>query len=174
MIETPRLCLRKIAPSDFADLLKIYQVRENMQFILSGRADYRMEELQQKWAKMAWSDQRQYGFLIVERKEGKRIIGEAGFLRFPSTPDQELELAFLIDQSFWGQGYGTEICKALIAYGFEVLKMQRLKAGMYRDNQRSAQLVQKLGFRLRTEGTTTEGLHFQDHILWRSENQQGG
>ena len=165
MIQTERLHLRKAKPSDFINLLSIYQHPENMQFILSGRTDYQMEELKQKWEKMGWSDRRQDGFLIVELKEEGEIIGEAGFLRFSSTPAKEIELAYLIDQPYWGQGLGTEICQALIHYGFEVLEMEILKAGMYRDNQRSAQLVQKLGFRLRTEGTTAGGVHFQDYVL---------
>ena len=48
-MSTQRLKIEQIQEYDFTDLLKIYQQKENMKYILSGKYDYKMLEIKEKW-----------------------------------------------------------------------------------------------------------------------------
>ncbi len=60
----------------------------------------------------------------------------------------EVELAFAFGRAFWGQGYATEACRAMIAYAFGALRLQRLVGGAHRPNERSVNLQRRLGYRV--------------------------
>lgn len=51
-IETNRLIIRDVEESDFDILLPIYNKKENMQFISSGRYDWNKAELIEKYQKI--------------------------------------------------------------------------------------------------------------------------
>jgi ribosomal-protein-alanine N-acetyltransferase len=51
-----------------------------------------------------------------------------------------------LDRSpFWGKGYGTEAVRALVGYGFNQLKLNRIFASHYANNPASGKILQKLG-----------------------------
>lgn len=165
MITTKHFLIRPIKDAEYHDLLKIYQVKENMQFIANGKYDWSLEELKKKWKKMEWSDEKQYGFLIIILKLENKIIGECGYLKRSASEKEELEIAYLIDHKYWGNGFGTEICKALINYGFSTLRLQRMIAGMYKANTASAAVSKKSDMQLIKEGVTPSGIAFQEYEI---------
>lgn len=136
-----------------------------MQFIANGKYDWTLEELKKKWNKMGWSEKKQYGFLVVILKTENRIIGECGYLKTKTSEKIELEIGYLIDQKYWGKGYGTEICKVLIDYGFSKLQLQQMIAGMYKANTASAAISKKSGMQLIKEGVTSLGIEFQEYVI---------
>jgi hypothetical protein len=48
----------------------------------------------------------------------------------------------------WGHGYATEAAAAMIAYGFEQLRLRRIVATTEHDNARSINVMRRLGMRL--------------------------
>ena len=165
-MQTKRLHIRNIeSESDHESLLKLYQKKENMQFILSGRYDYTLEELKEKWKKIGYDENSQLGFQIVILHETNEIIGECALLKTENTISEEVEIAYMIDVNFWNKGFGTEICNYLIDKAFNSLKTKSLKAGMYKANSNSENLVKKLGFTLANEGKSYSGIEFKEFIL---------
>lgn len=45
----------------------------------------------------------------------------------------------------WGNGYATEVAKELIRFGFEVLNLHRIEAGVATENKRSIKVLEKVG-----------------------------
>jgi ribosomal-protein-alanine N-acetyltransferase len=56
------------------------------------------------------------------------------------------EIGYWIGASFWGNGYATEAAEAIVAYGFEVLGLNRVGAGCLKRNPASAKVLEKAGF----------------------------
>jgi RimJ/RimL family protein N-acetyltransferase len=67
------------------------------------------------------------------------------------------ELGFWLGVPYWGRGYCTEAAQAVVAFGFEVLKLNRIYAGHFKGNTASQRVMLKLG--MRHEGC------FRQHIL---------
>jgi RimJ/RimL family protein N-acetyltransferase len=61
------------------------------------------------------------------------------------------ELGYWIGRPYWGKGYATEAAGAMIAYGFERLRLHRIHACHLSRNPASGRVMQKAGMRL--EGT---------------------
>jgi len=67
----------------------------------------------------------------------------------PSYPlDREVELGYAFGQEYWGQGYATEACQAIVCYAFGTLGRRRLVSSVQRENERSLRLLLRLGFRI--------------------------
>lgn len=45
----------------------------------------------------------------------------------------------------WGNGFATEVAKRLIRFGFEILKLHRIEAGVATENKRSIKVLEKAG-----------------------------
>lgn len=80
---------------------------------------------------------------------------------------QACHLGYMLAQDAQGQGYMSEALQAFINYLFKHQNLHRIQANYLIDNQRSAKLLQKLGFVI--EGTAKQYLlidgRWQDHTL---------
>ncbi len=164
-MESLRTLIRPIQAKDFVQLQSIYCKANNMRFIGTGKSDWVLDELQAKWKKIVFDEVRKTGLQVVILKSSQALIGDCGLLSTQKALTEELELAYLLDEKYWGQGLGTEICKRLIQSAFEDLGTQRVKAGMYKANVASARIVQKLGLQLELEGVSKSGVAFEEYVL---------
>jgi RimJ/RimL family protein N-acetyltransferase len=81
--------------------------------------------------------------LIFERAQSPlQLIGACGLGRRPSDA---VELGYWIARAFWGLGYATEACTALIDIA-RALALTRLEGSYFLDNPASARVLEKLGF----------------------------
>jgi [ribosomal protein S5]-alanine N-acetyltransferase len=62
----------------------------------------------------------------------------------PVGDDRELMIA--VGERCWGRGVAFEAARAAICHGFDVLKLDRILAGVDLPNQRSHRLMARLGF----------------------------
>lgn len=74
----------------------------------------------------------------------------------------EGELGYMIARDHWGQGYATEICRALVHAAFATGQWPQLRACVFDDNPGSARVLLKLGF--------TEGAHCTSHCTARGQD----
>ena len=51
------------------------------------------------------------------------------------------------DVNYWGKGFGTESIYCAANYAFDVIKLNKLTAGMYENNFGSYKSFLKMGFR---------------------------
>ena len=81
------------------------------------------------------------------------IIGRCGLqpIADDDSPLGRIELGYLIDKGWRGQGYASESCRAILQYAFEKLEIEEVYAQIPADNTPSVRLARKLGFDRVTE-----------------------
>lgn len=53
---------------------------------------------------------------------------------------------FIGDKDYWGKGYATEAIQVITDYGFNLLNLNKFKAGCYAENMGSAKAFEKCGY----------------------------
>ena len=147
MRETTRLILRKIDESDFTLLYRLYGDEEIMRyspFEVMDRDAVRqhLQNILREWEEEAPLN-REYA---VIRKEDGAALGRCHVQIDPETDTAMIGSHLLKDA--WGQGYATEIARALIAFSFEELRVHRVNALCNPDNLGSRRVLERCGMRL--------------------------
>jgi len=81
-------------------------------------------------------------FLVV--LNGK-AIGSCGI--YPDDMCDSAVLGWILHMDYHKQGYGSELCKELIRYGFEDLKLRRISAPCAAPNYGSYRIMERNGMR---------------------------
>lgn len=76
----------------------------------------------------------------IALKEENEFIGLCAFLKNNENDD---EIGYRLREKFWGVGYGTEITKGLIDFGFNKLGTELITADVYVDNVGSVKILEK-------------------------------
>lgn len=93
-----------------------------------------------------WSQRMVEGptFLICD---GDKPIGTCAFMGLDQR-NRHAELAIVIgDMDYWGKGYGYQIMRQLLDWGFEGLNLRRLYLNVFDFNERAIALYKKCGFK---------------------------
>ena len=91
-----------------------------------------------------------FGLYLVRRTVDGMRLGMCGLIKRPSLPHVDIGFAFL--PQFTGQGYAFEAAMAVLHHARHDLNLTTIVAITAPDNQRSINLLQKLG------------LHYQEAI----------
>lgn len=106
-------------------------------------------------------------FVAALREQPDVVVGQANFRNFVRGAFQACHLGYDVAEAHEGQGLMRETLAATIGYVFEELRLHRVMANHLPENERSAALLQRLGFV--TEGHAKEYLHiageWRDHVL---------
>jgi RimJ/RimL family protein N-acetyltransferase len=89
-----------------------------------------------------WAAQEQAVFAI--EAESEPVIGAIGLVI--AGADRRAELGYWIGLPFWGRGYATEAARAVVAFGFEKLGLDRIHAIHFANNPASGRVLAKAGF----------------------------
>lgn len=84
-----------------------------------------------------------FGVWSILKKETHEVIGRAGFSYREGFEGPEL--GYVIGRPWQGQGYATEVCSAILKYGFEELGFDEVHAFVRPENEASMRLCRKLG-----------------------------
>lgn len=90
---------------------------------------------------------------ICDRSSGK-VIGSIGLhhdTKRRRSFDQCRMMGYVLSKAYWGRGLMTEAAKEVLRYAFEELGLQMVTISHFAYNQRSARVIEKLGFH--REGT---------------------
>jgi GrpB-like predicted nucleotidyltransferase (UPF0157 family)/RimJ/RimL family protein N-acetyltransferase len=103
------------------------------------------------------------GFCLVFEKESGSFVGEAGIFHLLFNDEQpEIELGYHLHKKFWGKGYGTELARALIQWGFQHLSVNKLVSTTYPDNIASQKVLTKAGFDCMSKKQLPDG----EELFW--------
>lgn len=158
MIETARLRIRRIEPSDVDAMFAVYGDAESMRYVGDGQPlSYERCEL---WVRVTEKNYavHGYGMFALVSKESGEVVGFAGLVHPGGQDDAELKYALL--RSAFGRGYATEAAVALVGYGRTVVPTPRILATAFPGNRASHRVLEKAGFvpaepRLNDDGSTT-------------------
>ena len=89
---------------------------------------------------------RQGIFWAICTKNDDKMIGWLAL--YTNNPDQRAEIAFDLDEDFWGQGIITDVISSTLRYAFDHMNLIRVSAIVLPDNTASAKTLEKNHFRL--------------------------
>jgi ribosomal-protein-alanine N-acetyltransferase len=84
------------------------------------------------------------GLWVVSVGPDAGVIGFAGYWYFHEPP--RLELAYGLDDRWWGNGFATEAAAALAGYGFERCGFTAIEASTDAPNGDSVRVLERVGF----------------------------
>ncbi len=120
ILETERLYLRELVPSDTKELRKVLSDPESMQYYPHPFS----EEEVDKW--ILWNIENyhnyQHGLWAVILKEGQVFLGDCGITMQNIENEIVPEIGFHIIKEYSKRGYATEAARACKDYAFQVLK----------------------------------------------------
>ncbi len=149
ILETERLQLRYLHHEDIPTLVNLWTDPEVTRY-LGGPRD--IEPLRQKLAETAGNPLQEQFVLwpLVQKKTGL-VIGQCGILEKEVDNLLEYEMIYVLAKSAWGNGYATEIARALCSYAYYVRNLNRLIALVEPENAASERVAIKVGMRLEKE-----------------------
>ncbi len=105
-------------------------------------------------------------FLLVESGESE-IVAHCTLSQIVRGVFQACYMGYGISAHSQGKGLMPQLCRTVIAHGFSELGLHRIMANYMPHNNRSAQLLNQLGFR--REGYAKDYLkingHWEDHVM---------
>jgi RimJ/RimL family protein N-acetyltransferase len=167
VLETERLLLRPLKLDDAAILAKLAGRREIADTTLAIPHPYSQDQAR-KWIETQIGPRGTTHEVVfaITAKEGSRLIGTVG-LRDIDKEHSQAELGFWVGVEFWGKGYATEASAAVLRFGFEELKLNRIYAQHMARNPASGRVLEKIG--MRREGCLRQRVSkwgvFEDVIL---------
>ena len=143
-LETERLLLRKIVPGDAAALYAIFCDDEVTRYYdLATMVDLADAETMVRRLAARFKHSQAIRWGIVRKQDGV-FVGTCGF-HFQAA-GFKAEIGYDLARMHWHQGYMVEALRAMLAYGFETLKLNRIEALVMPGNEASAALLRRLGF----------------------------
>ena len=152
-IETERLLLRDFTLDDAGALAacrmdeRYWRFYDRVDDIEASAREH--VELFVSW--QAESPRTHFQLAIVLKQDGT-LIGDCGLRRrsqltYGGATDLEADIGYELAPRFWSLGYASEAVRALVAYGFESLKLHRVWAFCLAANEPSWRLMERLGMR---------------------------
>jgi len=158
ILETDRLVLRQLVSSDAPFIVELLNDPDWLRYI----GDRGVRTLQQAIGYIETGPAAMYarfGFslYLTELKTSQDPIGLCGLIKRDFLDDVDIGFAFL--PRYRGAGYAFEAASGVLRHAAGVLGLRRVVAITAQDNDRSAQLLQRLGF------------HFEQLIAYPGEDQ---
>lgn len=104
--------------------------------------------------------------VMLDRAE-QQVLGVINFTQIARGTVQSCQLGYSLAQKVEGQGYMYEGLNAAVDYAFSELGLHRIMANYIPHNQRSANLLARLGFEIegRARGLLLINGEWEDHVL---------
>lgn len=143
VLDTKRLLLRPYCDGDREDYISIITDPEVMEHLEGGAVS--MDVAEEWWDRLI---NRLYpsGYRWCATLKSTGEYAGHAMLNY-SRPNNECELGYILPKSVWGNGYATEISKALARYSQEELKLQRVFGTVDEGFTASINVLKKTGMR---------------------------
>lgn len=140
-----RLKFTKISETDTEHLNKIYANKNLVRYFVSG-PDKSIDETEKRLKKIInhW-DTYNFGDFLVYSLESNCLIGFGG-LHYKEIGGK-VNISYIVLEDYQGKGFGLEISRTLLKYGFEKLKLSEIVAEIDPENEASKCLITKCGFK---------------------------
>ena len=149
-LKTERLILRPLRMSDAKDMYAYAQDPEVSRHVLwSAHTSIFQTRTFLRSAIRQYRRGEPGSFAIVLKQSG-RMIGTVGFM-WIDREYKSAEVGYSLGRAYWNQGIMTEALRAVVAYGFDQLGLNRVEAQHETDNPASGRVMAHVG--MQYEGT---------------------
>ncbi|WP_158963846.1 GNAT family N-acetyltransferase [Myroides fluvii] len=149
IIETPRLFIRELLPTDVAGMFDLDSNPEVHQYLGKHPVQSREEVVGVlDFIRQQYKDNGIGRWAMVDKKTGD-FIGWTGFKFVTDLTNNHVnyhDLGYRLRQKYWGMGIATEAAMACLDYGFNQLGFEEVFAMADCDNDGSNKILTKLGF----------------------------
>jgi [ribosomal protein S5]-alanine N-acetyltransferase len=91
-------------------------------------------------------------------KNNNKFMGTIGFHYLRKSESLIAEIGFDLSKDYWGNGFMPEAIKEVISFGFTQMGLEIIDATVEPANERSINLMRKLGF--------NEDIEFRDNLVY--------
>lgn len=156
-IETERLRLRPFRLSDAPIVQKLAGARDVAKTVTNIPHPYE-DGMAEQWVEsthdaLARGRSIHLAIALKSDSDGDELLLGAVGMEF-NLQSRSAEIGYWIGVPYWNKGYTTEAARALVAYGFDMLGLNRIQARHMTNNPASGRVMQKLGM-------SFEGIHRQ-------------
>ena len=158
ILETKRLLLRRLLPEDLEPLFALYRDPEIRRYFPDGTRTREETQEELEWFLNGHPEHPELGLWATIHRESGRFIGRCGLLPWTIEGTYEVEVAYLLDREFWGQGLATEAAAGIVRHGFETLGLTRLVSLIDPENAASARVATRVGMKFEKEFVDQYGM----------------
>jgi RimJ/RimL family protein N-acetyltransferase len=174
-LETSRLILRPWKESDLKPFYALNANTEVMRYFPHCLTREQSNALAHKFQRMI--ETQGWGFWAVELKQGGNFIGFTGLNALPSqfTFSPCTEIAWRLEQKYWGNGFATEAATACLNFAFDSLKLNQGVAFTAVQNTKSQAVMQRLGMQFKDyfdHPALDNSSPLQRHVLYQIDTAQ--
>ena len=144
-IETARLSLRELREDDAEALASIFSHPSVV--LYSGGRSPSLDEVRDGIRQhiTGYYATRGYGLFVAELRDTGTIVGRIGFLATEIDKSADAELHYHLAPDAWGNGLATEAARAVLDWGFQGGRLERVVAVIHPDNHASRRVAEKCG-----------------------------
>jgi Acetyltransferases, including N-acetylases of ribosomal proteins len=145
-LETERLLLREMVPSDAPDVFAIYGDRVAMRWfgsdpLASLEEAQKLIETFAGWRRLPNPGTR-WG---IQRKADLRFLGSCGLFKW-NRSWKSCVIGYELASFAQGEGFMFDALSAILDWGFENMELNRVEAQVHPENRASTKVLFKLGF----------------------------
>jgi ribosomal-protein-alanine N-acetyltransferase len=143
-IITPRTVLSFISENDYEEVLGLYHEPDTFRFIphLEGWSEEKYIDLLNR--KIEENKAGIGYYWIARNKENGKLVGAMNVNKMRLF--DKMQIGFQISRKFWNQGYGSELCQAVLKHIIEDKKYPEIYAVFELKNSASRRILEKCGF----------------------------
>jgi RimJ/RimL family protein N-acetyltransferase len=163
ILETDRLLLREFVEEDAEAFFKLNTDPQVVRFV-PDKPLLSVEQARQILVDHPIADYRKHGFgrgACILKSTGEQI-GFAG-LKYLEELD-EVDVAYRLLPTHWGQGLATEVAHASVRFGFAELGLKQIIGLVMPENIASARVLEKIGLRY-VKTVTFWGHQFSKYVI---------
>ena len=149
MFETQRLILRNFKEEDLKDF---YELTSNKKIGSMSGLIY-LTDINSAKVLLKDFTNKQHLFAIVLKNINK-VVGLIELMDYDEKSYKGIdivegtkEIAFLLNESYWGKGIMQEAMKVVLQWAFQELEITKILSGNYEENIQSAKFQEKIGFK---------------------------
>jgi [ribosomal protein S5]-alanine N-acetyltransferase len=87
--------------------------------------------------------------------------------------ETDIQVGYVLDKACWGKGYATEMCRALLRYGFAQLRLPRIVAITDLPNLASQRVLLKCGLHRNGERAFAHPAYRGEPLAWFERDAAG-
>ena len=145
-LETERLVLRPLRISDARDLYAYARDPEVSRYVLWSPHTSLAQSRQFLRAAIRQYRRGMPGSFAITLRENGRMIGTVGFM-WVNWEYRSGAVGYSLGREYWNRGLMTEALRAVVAFGFDDLRLNRIEAQHDTDNPASGRVMEHVGMR---------------------------